>query len=763
VNSKALALGIAAIAASGASGSAGCSSTKPTEIVPGTLTQVQVPKDLAGIQVEVSANGKQVFCQGYQVAAGFVELPSTLGVIQGAAGTTVRITIRGYDDPNSNDLLDCNNLQVDQANAGDLGAAPRVLRQAVLTYVDQHTLFLPMPLSYSCYDKDCSSGGGDSTCIAGQCASGDVDPTTLPDFTPGMVDGTQQCFSPSTCFQAEQPAVLVDPATCTYTVPPQLAAAGSGLNVKIAYTDDTWVTDPATGLVTPQVGVPTEEEILSVDANEGFTIPDPSKSGQFALAAGLCSLAKLGMNPLTAPMPPSGPQTFHTITDVEVAVGCPAKLPLLPFCAAEQHGNVSSGTSPAVLCNAPITLEPTPSAIYVAMDNSASMGGNSGGAMYGAFGAKGAATALNLSFALPVFRHTYVAFDFLDHLQSECNGGSTSYLSPLIPFGLASAVQPLVAAQLLNPPSPPASTTPSMGPETYANPSPLYLDAALGPKAIYQHISDLQASLKGDGGTTTGLNVGAAMLFVNRYPSIPSTGDAGTGGADSGTDYPITAVDCKTIASSTNDPFCGTDPNCQDLAAEAKAAVQNGLTTYFVVLNDQELQGSQVVSFYNNVAQSAGTGVSVIDATMASDPQAVLAAFEQKLFSAATCLYDLPAGIDANATLTISVPPGVPPNTTTSSVPLTIAPASAGMPCTKATATTASGWGVDNGHIRICGASCQSVQGVVAATAALAIQNAEGDAGAEAGIPTAPDGGPLTVPDVPLSITENCGDAGQSF
>ena len=97
LNSKALAIGIAAIAASGASGGSGCTSKKPTEIVPGALTQIQVPKDLAGIQVEVSLEGNDKFCQGYQVANGQVELPSTLGVVSGASGETLRITLRGYD------------------------------------------------------------------------------------------------------------------------------------------------------------------------------------------------------------------------------------------------------------------------------------------------------------------------------------------------------------------------------------------------------------------------------------------------------------------------------------------------------------------------------------------------------------------------------------------------------------------------------------------------------------------------------------------
>src|ERR1019366_3256542 len=96
---RALVLGVVAIAASGVAGDLGCSSTKPTEIVPGALTQVQVPRDLAAIKLIVLANGAQRFCQGYQVSNGEVELPSTLGVIGGSSSTTLRVSLYGHGQP----------------------------------------------------------------------------------------------------------------------------------------------------------------------------------------------------------------------------------------------------------------------------------------------------------------------------------------------------------------------------------------------------------------------------------------------------------------------------------------------------------------------------------------------------------------------------------------------------------------------------------------------------------------------------------------
>ena len=762
-NSKALALGVAAIAASGVSSSAGCSSTKPTEIVPGTLTQVQVPKDLAGIQVEVTANGKQAFCEGYQVAAGFVELPSTLGVIQGSPNTTVRITIRGYDTATSNDLLDCNNLQVNQANAGDQGPPPRVLRQAVLTYVDQHTLFLPMPLSYSCYDTDCSGQGADSTCIAGACGSGDVAASSLADFDPSLVDGTEQCFSPSACFAAAQPATLIDEASCTYAVPPQLMGVGSGLNVRITYTDDTWTTDPGTGIIAPQPGVPLEQEILSQDQAEGFFIGDSTKPTQFSLAPGLCGLVHNVTNTTNKP-PPAGPASFHTITDIEVATGCPSKLPLLPFCAAEQHGNVSNASvTTVVACAAPIPLEPTPSAIYMVMDDSGSMHGPNN--VGGAFGKDGYTTAMNLSFGFPVFAHTYVAFRFLDHQQSECNGGTTLYASPAVPFGLAATVQPQVAALLLNPPLPAGA---SGGPESPSNPSGLYLEAAMhqtqgvAPSAVggvYAELLNFSHKYVADSGTQSPLNVEGAMFFVNRMPATAGGGDGGTdGGTGGGSDYPDTALECGPTNTS-GPPSCGVDPNCIDLASEAQAASQQNITTYIVVLNNTHGDGPTVYNYYNNnVAPAAGGGMHVIDGT-STDPTTVLKNFQGTVSSVATCLYQLPEGVDTTATLTITVPPNTPFfNPSQFPAPLTVASSSM---CNEANAATAPGWNIDNGRIRICGEACNNIQGVIGAVALAALTAGLGDGGIPDGGALGPsDGGAPVVPSVPIDVTMPCVDAG---
>lgn len=742
--SKALAIGVCAIAGSAVSGGSGCTATKPTEIVPGALTQVQVPQDLAGIQVEVSLDGSDKFCNGYQVSDGTVELPSTLGVIAGQAGETIRITIRGYDVGNSADMLNCNHLGVDQVPSDPtLGPAPRVLRQATLTYVDQQELFLPMQLSFSCYDLDCSGQGTDETCKANTCQSDAIDSATLAPFDPSLVDGTGECFNPNECMAGVMPAVAVDPSTCVYTVPPSLVstATSSGYNVRITYTDYTWTPDPSTGVYTPVPSNPIETEILNVDPLEGYAVTDSTQPLNFTLGTGLCSLVQAATTP-PVKAPAKGTVTYHTISNVDVAAGCPSKSPLLPFCAAEQHDNVSSGPTPPLACDVAVPLEPTPSAVYVAMDKS--------GAMDGAYGPQGYATAMNLSFAFPVFKHTYVAFDFLTHDDAECGAATTGYTSPLIDFGLAAAVQPLVAQQLQGWQEPDSPTAPF----------DLDLQAAMQLQSgTYAAVTSFAQKVAGDASVSSGLNAQVVMFFLNRIPVFGSETDGGSGeGGDAGDDggaeeagpveagpsgnYPQTAGDCNPSPAATVQAA---------LTAEAVAAKAKGVTTYFVVLNDNENNPQPVIDFYTAVANASNGGAVVVDAT-SSQPQVVLTNFQSTLTSIASCVYDLPNGVDTTALLSFTAPANTPVVNPTPD-PVTF-PVTQNNSCTAATVATGSGWNVQNGRIILCGSSCAQVQTTIGAVAAGALQSL---GGGDSGTGTSSgDGGALVVPDVPVQVTMPC-------
>ena len=66
----------------------GCDAKKQTEYVAGVSTQVQVPRDLKSIRIDVSVGGVVQFCRGYRAYDGKVILPKSLGELpsQGTPG-----------------------------------------------------------------------------------------------------------------------------------------------------------------------------------------------------------------------------------------------------------------------------------------------------------------------------------------------------------------------------------------------------------------------------------------------------------------------------------------------------------------------------------------------------------------------------------------------------------------------------------------------------------------------------------------------------
>ena len=666
----------------------GCTAKKPTELVPGVFTQVEVPRDLAQIRIDVMSNGGRVFCRSYDVTNGMVLLPATLGVVsQTSPATTVTVEIRGYDQGGSggNDVLSCGTAAVDSPGG------PRVLRRSIQTFVDEHTLFLPMPLSYSCFDTDCSQSGTSATCKGGLCVGATIAASSLVDFNPSLVDGSQGCFQPGACFAAQAPAVLVDATSCTYRLP-QGQSAGAGINVRVFYQDFAWVSNPVTKQYEAQVKGTSEQEILSSDAAEGFL---PVAGDLFQLAPGLCSLANAAANPPASPPAASSLPAgagYRTISNVLVSTSCKTKSPLFPICRSGQAGAAKladGGTTTDVACNVAVPLVPAPSAVYLVMDDSSAMGG--------AFGKDGYATAMNLSLAAPVFKRTYVAFKFLPHLLLDCSAPATSFASPDFDFGLAQATQPKIAASLLH----------WMAP---AGPQDLYLEAAMRPEGAYARVAQFARGL----GET--LNVGAVMFFVNRTPS--------SGGADGGADPTLGGADCTPDALTTIRTAVQGAYNGGNAAADGTPS----LYTYFVVLDNP--QHMPPLAFFNQVA--AAGGATTLDSTSMNGQQ-VLASFAQTMTAVGTCLYELPPGVDASASLAYGV------------FHTPIAQASG---CS-ATQQAVDGWSIDGGHIRICGKPCADLRNAVFAASVGALQAA----GADAGTAT-------PVPDVPVTATMQCAAAG---
>ena len=767
-----LAAGILGIVAAGAGGSAGCSATKPTELVPGAITQVNIPKSLGGIRIQVYANGNKGFDGSYQVTNGVAFLPATLGVVAGgSASTKVEILIAGFDDSGINPPPDAMGNAVPSqfgdptVQLGQVGSkgGPRVKRGSVQTYVDQHTLFLPMNLSYSCWGQDCEGDAGSTaagTCKAASCVTNVTDPHTLVDFDPSLVDGTQDCFSPANCFTPVVTAEPVDASKCIYTVPPG-ETTGPGLNVRVIYQD----------LINPDAGVPyndatSEQEILNVEAYEpnnglpleGFAVPDSNKPYTFQLGSGLCSLVK------NFDVPPPGSagsgKHYHAISAVQVSTTCPSKPPLLPVCASEQNQPTQSadgGPSTDVICNQPITLVQAPSAIYLVMDDSSIMAG--------AYGKDGYATTMGLALGNPVFKRTYVAFEFMDHRLNDCTASAaTLYAMPgsgvpnSLDFTLANIAQPNIAQLLLAPPFP--DPVPDGG-QPVGGFQPLALEAALRlDVGSFKHLSDFSSALTAH---KDQLEVGAVMFFINRVPTTSA--------------QPITYLDggLTTVPPSQYAPPSGQDcfqgvndggPAAGTLAEEIAAADQAGLQSYFVVLANGLYQIGDPLSYFNALKATVSAPpynvktMQVLDATEPKSQIAqILGRFSSTATALGTCLYELPPGIDQNAKLQFTVPVPVGPFPGFAGLPTapTPLPLQYDATCNASTQDTANGWNIDANHIRVCGASvgnaCWQIRAFVQAVSAQTLLSGAADGGTGGG------GSPV-VPEVPVTATMPCVDGG---
>ncbi|HEX3770178.1 MAG TPA: hypothetical protein VHV30_04910 [Polyangiaceae bacterium] len=688
--------GVVVVSASGS----GCSTTNPTELVPGVSTQVVVPRDLQSVRLTVTANGRSVFDSAYDVGAnGTVTLPSTLGVVSGEAPqTVVTITVRGYD-VTCDMSCDCSQSCVttgDVAVGADGGA--RILRRSTQTFVDQRTLFVPMPLSYSCWNTDC----GDSTmgCKGNTCTDATMVQSALVDYDPSILDGTDVCFSPALCFGDQVDAgktlalapSLIDADKCIYELPaiPGLPATAGQINVRAYFQDFNWVKD-ATGAYQPAFENGGEQEILNQDAVEGFTIVGPpasvtadggtvaTNSTFFQLAPGLCTLVKQAATPPKDPSAGGTSSGYITISNLRAASLCPPKTPLLPICAGERtNGPALPGgaTTTDGTCNVPVPLAPTQSALYLLMDHSP--------AMHGAYGPMGSATALALSLTDPVFKRTYAAFKFLPENPAECTSDTTSFTTPDVPFDVAGAVQPKIASLL---------EVPVASPDGGALP-PLDLQAAmrLDAGSYAQVISFLKGKELP--------NIAAAMFFVNRAPDLTN--------------------DCN--------PVLGQQSTVKAaLESEIRAAFSGApsLQTYFVVLDDDAhdtATANGALTFFQQLQADLPGAVVTLDATQAMTSQqaaqTAAANFAKLVTELGTCLYDyaLPSGGDAGVDLSqVGVSFTLPGQASSTVVPR--APA-----CSAASQGAVDGWNIDNGRLRICGASCTTLRNGILAEAAVAAQ-----------------------------------------
>lgn len=399
----------------------GACTTPATEIVAGMTTQIQVDKDLAAVGVVVRYGGQLVSCRSYLLDDGTVTLPSTLGVVpqdgrEDEVLQPVTVTVVGFRTVEQGQAFDETCVaEIPKADAPEVV----VIRSRRMPYTKESILYMPMPLRESCTGVVC---GDEETCIGGKCESIDVDPGSVVDYKDSFVFGnTNTCFSVSRCLPGgvTQPAVLVDPATCTfkYPVPPGAeppAVAPGQLNVEVVY---------------HTMGT----EVLDLDDKEGFVFPDENDPLTFRLAQNLCE---------------SNYQTGKIVGVVASPV-CTAKRALQPICEGDLADIQSGSRSPRAgsgggaeveLCTLGTPLVPTESALYVLLDRS--------NAMRELYGPEGLEFAINVPLENPVAARTQIGLSFLPAGMSAC--ASTS-IPPEVGFEDPLVVRNEIADRLADP------------------------------------------------------------------------------------------------------------------------------------------------------------------------------------------------------------------------------------------------------------------------------------------------------------------------
>jgi hypothetical protein len=176
-----------------------------------------------------------------------------------------------------------------------------VLRSAVASYVEGHTLLLPMPLRMACFETTCDGAG--QSCVGGVCTKANV--SDLVDYKSEYVFAQPgACFDSVQCLAAPVQVPAPQGNDCTFPLPAGAATPGGAPAVNVSVE---W--DAAPGLVIVLDGD---------DAHEGWTpvAGDPTR-GQ--LSPGVCSAVKRQAKKSQA-------KGFY------VSTGCAAKSHLQPAC-----------------------------------------------------------------------------------------------------------------------------------------------------------------------------------------------------------------------------------------------------------------------------------------------------------------------------------------------------------------------------------------------------------------------------------------------
>jgi hypothetical protein len=640
----------------------GCSSKEQTQIVAGVLTQVQVPKELRTIRIDVQPTGGQSICFIYDVdpATSTTKLPSTLGLVPGSdPKLPVTITVTGFREregeiPATTDCL------VSPLVGGDTGGrgGARILRRARQPYSPDRVLYLPLALRNACVGVQCPEN---QTCKAGACESIETDVTKLVEYDPSLVFGTtSRCFATATCMQGEGPARLLDANDCTYAVPvpEEFPVSLDALAVNVRVVFDTLATEILDG----------------DDAIEGYTLPDGAREAfaspvdivtdptisppgtvrakgqiKFRLAPNLCRLVKESV--AGAPR----------IVGVAAALSatCSTKSQYQPLCDEDLRKALAGPESAAGLCITNNELRPTRSALYVLMDRSA--------AMEPFFGDAGLREVLSLSLQDPVFATTLVGLRFAPGSVGDCSAATNPFANTTGP--LAVDFRPAPEAR--------TDIAAAIGDRSKLLPDnpPVFWDAALRGNGVYQKL----VSLRSDGGGP--FNKQAVLVLGNR-------------------DFVSTCA-----------PSVGRLP---DLAGTARTS--EGIRTYVVLLGRRVIDGEPEPADPTIDAEDLATAGGTTLFNASRDPAVGALALNTVIADLGSCLYEDPG---------VSLAQGLTETKISyfDAVKLSRVDVPYNASCNEANAASADGWNLDGPRVRVCGAACTSLRDTLKVSALLAAQS----------------------------------------
>jgi hypothetical protein len=291
-----------------------------TQITVAIWSEAQVPGQLNAIEVKVFASdGSLKNDQRYPVsnvsggANDAASFPATLAVIpsdSSALDAPVTVEVDGIQGADSNGQ----------------GGTLVLLRRAVLSFVQDRSLYLPMPLRMACLSQlDCNSS---ESCVGGTCVAANVSGSSLADYTPAVLFGLTpgaHCFSEETCLSGSTP-VTVTPVRngsgavtdCTFPLP-----ASSSVNVSIQWNADS-------------------QRIIALDSEsplEGWTL-DSADSTVGHLSLGACQAIA---EPLTTGTTPE-PYVADKALSAWISTACPAKTLPQPFCP-QSDGEIGTGVA----------------------------------------------------------------------------------------------------------------------------------------------------------------------------------------------------------------------------------------------------------------------------------------------------------------------------------------------------------------------------------------------------------------------------------